>query len=286
MLSYRHSYHAGNFADVFKHVILTLLIEALKRKESPFCYLDTHAGAGRYDLASAAAQKNREYAGGIGSLWKILNPAPEVRDYISIIQAFNGCETSGKRVPLRHYPGSPRIVRTLLRPQDRMVLTELHPSDFEILKTEFKGDRQVAVHRLDGYQGLKSFLPPKERRGLVLIDPAFENSGEFNLLVEYLLMAVRRWATGIYALWYPLMAGYPIARFRQAIVDSGIPKVLLTELSIYPEDNPLGLNGCGMLIVNPPWLIDEQLKRLLPWLWTALSINRQGGYQLEWLRAN
>jgi 23S rRNA (adenine2030-N6)-methyltransferase len=284
MLSYRHGFHAGNFADVFKHVVLTLLIDALKRKETPFCYLDTHAGAGRYDLGSAHAQKNREHTEGIGRLWKVRDAPPEIRDYLAIVRAFNGEESSGKRVPLRYYPGSPRLVRALLRPQDRMVLTELHPTDFETLKEEFAGDRQVAVHHLDGYQGLKSFLPPKERRGLVLIDPAFEDSEEFKQLAGHLQTAVHRWTTGIYAIWYPLVADYPLARFHRAIKNSGIPKVLLIELSVYPEDNPVGLNGSGVLIVNPPWLIDEQLEGLLPRLWKSLSVNGQGGYRMEWLR--
>jgi len=283
MLSYRHAFHAGNFVDVFKHVVIIALIEALKRKETPFCYLDTHAGAGRYNLRSPSAQKNREYAQGIGRLWKIRLAPPEVQGYLSLVRAINGGDTAGKHVPLCYYPGSPRLVRALLRPQDRMVLTELHPTDFPALKAEFANDRQVVVHHLDGYQGLKSFLPPKERRGLVLIDPAFEDPDEFTHLVEHLQTAVRRWATGVYAIWYPLVAGYPLARFHQAIVAADIPKVLVAQLSVYPEDNPLGLNGCGMLIINPPWLIDEQLSRLLPWLWKTLSVNEQGGHRLEWL---
>jgi 23S rRNA (adenine2030-N6)-methyltransferase len=277
MLSYRHAFHAGNFADVFKHLVLTLLVKAQLRKEKPFCYLDTHAGAGRYDLASGMARKNREYVGGIGRLWDCRDAPEEVNAYLSTVRSLNAAQT------LRFYPGSPRIVRHFLRPGDRMILCDLHTTDTALLRTEFAGDKQAGVHHLDGYQGLKAFLPPPERRGLVLCDPAFELKDERTRLLEALTAAWRRWPTGVYAVWYPILDRATVDWFHRQLKRSGIRKVLLAELRIFDEDVPLRLNGSGMIVVNPPWRFDEQLTRLGPWLWNVLSPEGVGGFRLEWL---
>lgn len=277
MLSYRHAFHAGNFADVFKHLVLTMLVKAQLRKDKPFCYLDTHAGAGRYDLLSPMAQKNREFEGGIGRLWHREDVPEAIRDYLAVVRGLNDSQT------LRVYPGSPWLVRSYLRPADRMILCDLHPRDVALLKEEFSGDRQVGVHHLDGYQALKAFLPPVERRGLVLCDPAFELKDERARLLAAVIAAWRRWPTGIYAIWYPILDRPTVDWFHRQLKRSGIRKMLLAELRVFSEDVPLRLNGSGMMVINPPWRFVEPLAQLGPWLWTALSPKGEGGFRLEWL---
>lgn len=276
MLSYRHAFHAGLHADVFKHWVLTLLVRSLLRKEKPFFFLDTHAGAGRYHLASAMARKNREYETGIGRLWKTVDPPETVREYLTAVRTTN----PGR--DLKWYPGSPRIVRPFLRPGDRMVLCELHPADVRLLAAEFAGDRQVKVESLDGYQAIKALLPPIERRGLVHIDPAYELKDERKRLLEAVQEGYRRWATGIFALWYPIQDRATANDFLRRFRHLGIPKVLLAELTVLPEE-PFRLNGSGMLVINPPWHLDEQLNGALPWLWEKLSMEGKGGWRVEWL---
>ncbi len=277
MLSYRHAFHAGNFADVFKHVLLVQLIRALQRKDKPFCVLDTHAGAGRYDLDSPPAQKNREFAGGIGRLWDQPGLGPELADYVERVRALN---PDGR---LRDYPGSPRIARALLRPNDRLMLTDLHPAEHAALKAEFAGDRQVVVHHQDGYAALKALLPPPERRGLVLLDPAYELKDEFDRLIEAVQVIHRRWAGGIIAAWYPILDRAPSLRWQRTLQKLAIPAMLCAELGLYPYDAPLGLHGNGMIIINPPWTLDETLGRLLPELLQRLRVGDYGQTRLEWL---
>lgn len=302
MLSYRHSFHAGNFADVLKHSVESLLLEALRRKETPFCYIETHAGVGRYDLHGAAAQKTGEWHEGIGRLWSAADIPDAAMPYLEAVRALNEGQT------LRFYPGSPRIARHLLRAQDRMVLMELHPTDLPLLQQEFAGDRRVAVHHRDGHEGLKAFLPPKEKRGLVLIDPSYEVKDEFDRVVETLVQSHRRWPTGIYALWYPILNRASIDRLHRRLRESGIRKILYAELSLRPDDAPLGMtkrqdsrfarpqgapqeeragmrgmNGSGMLMINPPWQLDRQLAELLPWLTQQLGGDGQARYALAWL---
>ena len=277
MLSYRHAFHAGNFADVFKHVLLAQLIRALQRKDKPFCLLDTHAGAGRYDLRSAPARKGREFADGIGRLWQRPTLSTELAEYLDLVRALNPDHE------LRWYPGSPRIARALLRSGDRLLLTELHPAEYPRLKDEFVGDRQVAVHHSDGYAALKAFLPPPERRGLVFMDPAYELKDEFERLIEAAQRIHQRWAGGIVAIWYPILDRAPSLRFQRALQTLGIPAILCAELGLYPYDAPLGLHGCGMIFINPPWRLDETLSRLLPELLQVLRAGDHGQTRLEWL---
>jgi 23S rRNA (adenine2030-N6)-methyltransferase len=277
MLSYRHAFHAGNFADVFKHVLLIQFIHALQRKDQPFCVLDTHAGAGRYDLRSPPAQKHREFLGGIGRLWNQPGLSPELADYVAQVRAVN------RGGQLRYYPGSPRLTRALLRPDDRLMLTELHSTDHAALKAEFAGDRQVAVHHADGYAALKALLPPPERRGLVLLDPAYELKDEFDRLCEAIQIIHRRWANGVIAVWYPILDRTPSLRFQRTLQSLAIPSILCMELGLYPYDGPPGLHGCGMIAVNPPWQLDEMLGRLLPELRQRLRVGDHGQTRLEWL---
>ncbi len=265
-MNYRHLFHAGNFADVFKHAVLTLLLKSLHAKDTPFRYLETHAGGGRYDLQSEAARKTGEWRDGIARLWDRADTFPELADYLAAVRAAN----SGNA--LRFYPGSPRIARSLLRSQDRMVLFELVPEEGERLAREFTRDAQVRIQMQDGYAGLKAMLPPPERRGLVLMDPPYEAATEFTEIFKALKTAHARWATGMYALWYPIKERLPVTRLHARLAASGIRKVLCTEFLVYPEDTAFRLNGCGMVLVNPPWKLDDSLRGLLPRLLATLAV--------------
>lgn len=273
-MNYRHSYHAGSFADVFKHIILVALTQAFLRKNTPFCYLDTHAGAGYYDLSAEAAQKNKEFETGINKIISQQNMPELIKDYVACVQKHP------EKIKL-FYPGSPYVVKQLLRPQDRMILSELHPEEFQSLKKIFGHDKQVSVHLQDGYQSLKAFLPPKERRGFVLIDPPYEQKDEFEKLTSTLSQTIKRWDTGVYAIWYPIKNRSAVNRFLQHIKEKISRPTLIAELSIYPEDMLLSLIGTGMLIINPPWQLDQKLKEILPWLWQSLSVNHQGQFKIE-----
>ena len=276
-MNYRHIYHAGNFADVFKHAVLALLVEYLTRKEKPFVVMDTHAGIGLYDLASDEAQRTGEYRNGIERLLAAPHPPACLSAYLAIVRALN--QGGG----LQRYPGSPWIMRQLMRRTDRLDLAELHPADCATLTRLFEGDRRVRVYEIDGYRMLKAFLPPRERRGLVLIDAPFEQPDEFGRLLQGLLDACRRWASGVYALWYPVKDPSGVAAFHDALRDEDrLPHLLMAELAIGPA-HETGLQHCGMIIANPPWLLYAQLQECLPFLAEVLGRGR-GSWRLEWLR--
>ncbi|MBM4201202.1 MAG: 23S rRNA (adenine(2030)-N(6))-methyltransferase RlmJ [Gammaproteobacteria bacterium] len=277
MLSYRHGFHAGNGPDVFKHIVLAELIAALQRKDGPICYLDTHAGAGRYDLESAMARKNGEFRAGIGRVWGVADVPRGALRYLDAVRALNEGDA------VRWYPGSPLLVRHLLRAQDRMVLCELHTTEIKVLGTVFAGDKQVGVHHLDGYQGLKAFLPPRERRGLVLCDPAFEVKDERERLIDAIRGAWLRWPTGVFAIWHPIQDRKATERLYRAFRESGIRKVLRAELCTTEADADRKLLGSGLLIINPPWKLDRELASALPWLWQALSVQGRGQWLVDWL---
>lgn len=277
MLGYRHAFHAGNSADVLKHAALALCIEALKRKDKPFCYLETHAATGRYDLQADAAQKTGEYRSGIAALWVLDSPPPLLKPYLQTVRDLN---PDGR---LRYYPGSPRIAGALMRPDDRLVLCELAKNDHAALQAEFAEDRRVKTHQMDGYQALKAFLPPPERRGLVLIDPAYEGRDEYNRVIDGLNAALKRWATGCYAVWYPIHQRAMADRFLDAVVARGWRRLLVAELTVLPDDRRDRLNGSGMLFVNPPWQLDTQIEALLPELWSHLSLQGEGYTRVAWL---
>lgn len=282
-MNYRHLYHAGNFADVFKHVILTLLIQALQKKATPFMYLDTHAGIGRYDLTTALAQQTAEFQEGIIKLWEVSEAPPAVATYLNLVRQFNQINQTAPTSKLRFYPGSPCLVKMLLRETDRMILCELHPGEVQTLRRVFAQDQQVVIQQQDGYQALTAYLPPPQKRGLVLIDPPFEQLTEFKAVMVGLTAAYRRWATGIYAVWYPIKQRAVVKQFYQQLARSPLRQILVAELLIYPDDtSTLGLNGAGLVIVNPPWQLDEQLQTLLPWLRQHLAIDHQGSYQVKW----
>jgi 23S rRNA (adenine2030-N6)-methyltransferase len=282
-MNYRHAYHAGNFADVVKHAVLALALDHLKAKDTAFCVIDTHAGIGRYDLEATAARKTGEYKTGIG---RLLERDPqtlpsELRPYLGAVKALNGGGLGTGS--LRWYPGSPRLVRSLLRPQDRLVALELHPEDAAALAALFARDPQVRVQQGDGYVGLKALLPPKERRGLVLVDPPFEAKDEFERVVQGLRQAHRRWATGSYVFWYPVKDRPPVAAFHEALKATGIARILAVELLLRAPDDAQRLNGCGLILVNPPWPLEDKLRSLMPALAELLGAEADGGSSVEWL---
>lgn len=279
-MNYRHGFHAGNFADVHKHIVLTAIVDYLAQKDSAFCVLDTHGGRGSYDLTTGQAERTREYIEGIAKLWQSQDAPPLTRRYLALVRAFN-LERSGKEA-LFAYPGSPRLVRMQMRPQDRLVACELHPEESALLKAEFRGDKQVAIHERDGWEALGGLLPPKEKRGVVLIDPPYEaQEDELKLAGTALKEAHRRFPNGILALWYPIKERATIARFHQQVLRMNLGNVLASELCVWPDDARLHLNGSGMLIVNPPWQLGDQLKTELPWLWQKLSQQGLGRYDLK-----
>jgi 23S rRNA (adenine2030-N6)-methyltransferase len=275
VLAYRHHFHAGNFADVFKHALLARLLVALAKKEKPFCYLDTHAGIGRYDLAHRWAQKNREYEAGIARLWVRRDPPALLAPYLDAVRAENPDGSLGV------YPGSPAIAQRLLRSGDRMVLCELNPRDKEALRARFARERRAGVHLLDGFQAVKAFLPPQERRGLMLMDPSFDRKGEYARVAEALAEAHRRFATGVFAFWYPLMEPAALRAFERAVRDSGVPRILQLELWVHPADWTADLRGCGMLVVNPPFGFDAEAREILPWLVAVLAAPGSGGQRVR-----
>ena len=278
MLSYRHSFHAGNHADVLKHIVLMLIIENLQLKEKGFYYLDTHAGVGRYRLFGENAEKTAEFEEGIARLWERDDLPPEVKRYVDQIKRLN---YGGKA--LRYYAGSPLIAAQLLRPQDRALLTELHPSDFPLLRNNFKEYANVVTKRDDGFQQLKATLPPKERRGLVLIDPPYELKEDYDLVVKAVEEGYKRFATGIYAVWYPVVLRQQTKRIVRGLERSGIRKILQIELAVRPDSDQRGMTASGMIVVNPPWQLETQMKLILPYLTEVLVPEGTGKWSLNWI---
>ncbi|HMM64197.1 MAG TPA: 23S rRNA (adenine(2030)-N(6))-methyltransferase RlmJ [Mesorhizobium sp.] len=279
-MNYRHAYHAGNFADVVKHVVLARLIDYLKRKDKPFRVIDTHAGTGLYDLSSVEAQKTGEWRDGIGRLMQGTLDAEAAALAAPYLEAVRAVNPQGG---LAAYPGSPLLARHLLRRQDRLSALELHPQDAERLKALFAGDVQVRVMELNGWLALGAHLPPKEKRGLVLVDPPFEEEGEFDRLLDGLKKAHRRWPGGIYALWYPIKDRAAVAAFRRGLAESDVPKLLDVAFEVRPFSGEARLDGSGMVVANPPFTLESELRVLLPALHRLLALESGAGWSLAWL---
>lgn len=267
-MNYRHGFHAGNFADVLKHLVLCELLRLLTAKDKKLLVLDTHAGPGGYDLSGDLAGRTREAEGGILRLWGApkLGMPDAVARYLAAVAAFDRKFGGSRQLPV-HYPGSPRLIRAGLRPGDRFVACELHPLDRLALKREFAGDRAVEVREEDGYHAVRALLPPVERRGLVLIDPPFEASDEFERLQRALKHGLRRFATGCYAIWYPIKDEEAVAAFLAGL--HGL-KCLHLEMQA-PPAAPGKLAACGMTVINPPWKFDDAMRQSLPWIANALG---------------
>lgn len=288
-MNYRHAYHAGNFADVLKHVVLFALLDALKAKPAPFAVIDTHAGSGCYALGGSEAGKTGEYKDGIARLLypdlhadRAAAPAlpPLLRHWLDGILALPGNEQG-----LALYPGSPLQTAAALRATDSAQLCELQPEEAARLRNVLRHDRRLHVHQRDGYAALKALLPPRERRGLVLIDPPYEaQEAEFDLVGRALKEALARWPTGIYAVWYPIKRRSQVQPFLRWLGHCGAKRVLRAELLVHPDDTPLRLNGSGMAILNAPWQLDEVLHEPLQALAQLLRQDRPAVATLDWLR--
>jgi 23S rRNA (adenine2030-N6)-methyltransferase len=283
-MNYRHAFHAGNFADVLKHAVLVRILLHLGEKPAAFRVIDTHAGAGRYDLSSTAATRTGEWRDGIGRLLDATLP-DDVRGllapYLAAVAAANG---GGG---LRYYPGSPLIALSLMRPQDRMVACELEPHAASALAANLRRDRCARAVAIDGWTALNAYVPPPERRGLVLIDPPYEDKNEFVRLADALAAAQRKWPTGIFLVWYPIKDRLGPDRLASVLRRSGAgkaaPKILRAELEWAPDEARAGLAGAGLVIVNPPWRLDEELGRMLPALRIALGAPVAGRAKVDWL---
>jgi 23S rRNA (adenine2030-N6)-methyltransferase len=285
-MNYRHAYHAGNFADVVKHAIYCRVLMHLRDKPAAFRAIDTHAGAGRYDLAGPEAGKTEEWRGGIGRLLASeLAPklAALLAPYLDAVAALN---PGGELIA---YPGSPKLAQTLLRRQDRLIACELEPKAAAALQDNLRGDNRCKAIAIDGWTALTAYVPPTERRGVVLIDPPFEERDEFARLAERLAAAHRKWPTGTYLLWYPIKEEVEVAAFVRALARTGIAKMLRAELVLPASDSGpdsgsnSGLRGTGLIAVNPPWTLYGELKGLLPALAELLSRGAAGAVTLHWL---
>lgn len=278
-MNYRHVFHAGNFADVHKHVLTLALLDHLQRKPTALFYLDTHAGSGLYDLNGSEAQRGAEAANGIGRLLNEEPNAEALRRYVAVARSYLDAPAGRSG---RHYPGSPLLALEVLRQEDRAVFFEREVIECDRLRTNVGRRKRTAVLCEDGYQALKSHLPPKENRGLVLIDPPFESVTELADLVQAFKFGLARWPTGVFAAWYPIKAGGDDTRFVASMRQSGLRKLFISELCVRPRDALLGLNGSGLLIANPPWKFDEEIEPALEELKERLA-GESGELRSEWL---
>lgn len=275
MLSYQHGFHAGNFADLHKHLTLALLLESLNRKAKPWSYLESHSGRGLYDLRDAQAEKTGEYREGIAKLWEHREESALGR-YLDLVRSLN-------EAPLQTYPGSPLIAAQMARADDKIHLMELHPQEVQVLKRNFRKFPQVGVHHRDGYEGVLGLLPPKPNRGVVLIDPPYEVKTEYAQVAGFISKALNAWSNGCYAIWYPVLSAERheemIAKILKNCPDAA---VLRSEMHVAaPAER--GMFGSGMLLINPPWQIDQSLELLVPQLLEQLQ-TPQGKAELGWLR--
>jgi 23S rRNA (adenine2030-N6)-methyltransferase len=278
-VNYRHAFHAGKFADVFKHTVLVGLLDALQAKPAAFCYVDTHAGRGRYDLRSAEASRTGEASDGVRRLVGAQLP-PALQRYMDVVRSFNpdGALTT--------YPGSPLLAARVMRQQDRAILCDKHPEEASALRAALKGDRRFAIHERDGYEALGALLPPAQKRGLVLVDPPYEAQAmEFAAIQQALSRSLQRWPGAVHAIWYPIKLLEPVHPFHRWLREhTGAAGVLVAELLLHPANSLLRLNGCGMALLNPPWRFDAVLESWLPALGTLLAQGSDGEQRVAWLK--
>jgi 23S rRNA (adenine2030-N6)-methyltransferase len=264
-LNYRHAFHAGNFADCMKHALLVRLLRALSAKEKPFRVLDTHAGIGSYDLSASEAERTGEWRRGVGRLLDVTDGP--LADYVALVRAAGAPQ---------HYPGSPALIHALLRPQDHLLACELHPEDHATLRARFRTDRQVSVHHRDGWEALRALTPFPEKRGLVLVDPPFEQEGEFERMAVGIALVAHRFRAAIQACWYPIKHRAPVRAFHTALKESGVRDLVAAELWLREPTDPQRLNGCGLLVANPPWRFEEEGGTILAALLERLGEGEPG----------
>lgn len=279
-MNYRHAFHAGNFADVLKHVVLSRILVHLRDKPGAFRVIDTHAGAGRYDLSSNEAIRGGEWQDGIGRLIDAPLPKPAAELLAPYLDAIRALNPSGQ---LRSYPGSPVLAQHFLRRQDRLIACELEPQAARSLRRVLGGDDRAKAIEIDGWTGLSAYIPPVERRGVVLVDPPFEQQGDYARLAGVLDIARRKWASGTYLLWYPIKGRPEPDTLAKRIRRLAVPKVMRAELTVAPLSDPTRLNGCGLILLNPPWLLEAELTRLLPVLAGLLVRSGKSTWRLDWL---
>lgn len=275
-MNYQHGFHAGGFADVLKHATLTNLIGALSAKDKPYLIIDTHGGRGGYDLMGQGGV-TMEWKAGIGRLLPIGKPPAAIADYVRIVRAYDkkfGSFTVKPAEKVRYYPGSPRIARAMLRPGDRLVVAELHPRESVFLKREFAGDKAIEIREEDGYGLLKSMLPPPERRALVLIDPPYEARDETADAVAAIGHGLRRFATGVYALWYPIKDMAFVKALHEAVIALDPPETIAVHVQMMRMSMPRMLVGSGMVVINPPWKFADTMRELAPWLAVNIGSNQ------------
>jgi 23S rRNA (adenine2030-N6)-methyltransferase len=276
-MNYRHAFHAGNHADVLKHLVLSRLLALLAKKDAPYAYLDSHAGIGLYDLRGDQATRTGEWLEGIQRVWQADDVPALFDDYLGVIRALN---PDGQ---LRYYPGSPEVARELSREQDRLQLNEKHPEDGQLLKANMKYDRRVAVHLGEGWHVPRALLPTAQKRAVLLIDPPFEQADELQRCAQAMKESIARMRQAVVAIWYPIKDQRQLKRFYQDLQGTGAPKLLRVELLVHAADNAdVGLNGSGLAIANPPWGLEDELRSVLPWLGQNLG-QTQGGWKLDWL---
>lgn len=271
MLSYRHGFHAGNFADVLKHLVLIQLIDYLSKKDAPFCCIDTHAGAGAYPLDTGYALKNQEFLTGIGQLWQRSDLPDAVARYVALIKQANPQQ-------LTRYLGSPLILQRLLRTKDRLCLYELHSAEVNVLRESVGNDKRVKIFHADGLKNALSLLPPTERRGLVLIDPSYEIKSDYTEVPKALIAMHKRFATGTYVLWYPVVNRHYNHTLERCLKDSGIKNIQLFELGLCEDNSQHGMTASGLIIINPPWTLTAEMQTVLPWLVSALTQETGTGF--------
>ena len=279
-MNYRHAFHAGSFADVHKHAVLCRILHYLRGKPAAFRVIDTHAGAGLYDLGSPEANRSGEWRDGIARLTDTPLPAPVaalLAPYLEVIGALN---EPGR---LATYPGSPAVARAWLRPQDRLIACELEPNAASALVRNLRGDTRIKTQCIDGWTALSAYVPPKERRGLVLVDPPFEEDADFARLAHVVAAAHRKWPTGVYMLWYPIKGRSAPDALAKTLRRLGFAKLLRTELLVSPVSDPSRLNGSGLIVVNPPWTLAGELSVLVPALAKRLGRDGKGSFRLDWL---
>jgi len=276
MLSYRHSFHAGNPADVLKHLVLAEVLKYQTIKDKPLDYVDTHSGAGFFELAGSDAQKTQEYLDGIAKLWQHNSEHNALNEYIELIKSFN---SNGN---LDFYPGSPKIAEHFLRRQDNGWFFELHPRDLQLLQDNMKGKRSIRVRGENGFQGLIGLLPPASRRACVLIDPPYEIKNDYDTVVNTLVKAHKRFATGTYMIWYPVVDRERIDRMEAGLIASGMRNIQLFELATEADTDVHGMTASGMIVINPPWKLKQTMDAVLPELVSLLS-DSSGFYRSEQL---
>ncbi len=285
-MNYRHQFHAGNFADVWKHALLLPLIRGLQRKEKGFLFLDTHAGRGRYDLAASeqgeSLQRKPEYPDGIGRLWDAPALPEALQAYVELVKQFDRRAGNITAVP-RFYPGSPWIGRLLGRSQDRVAVCELHPEEAQSLDAEFGLEYGVSVHPLDGYTAVRAMLPCPEKRALVLIDPPFEDKEEFDRIVAAIREGLRRMPAATFVIWYPLTERAGADRFLDQVAMANTQPCFTAELNILGPASPVRMKGCGLLVINPPWQIEQELKPIMDALASRLAQDHNASARLLWL---